>query len=150
MSSQHKVTAGGASDEHLLDDKQRETRTFIACQHHGTDLAALLHRGEHVVRARKRLRDLIRDLLAEGAATGTLRDDVAPGELARYCLHALEAASSLQSQGGGSPPCHSDVGRTGAAGRRDDITQGTPNPTEGLKRAVPQADRVSRLGIGRY
>jgi hypothetical protein len=32
------------------------------------------------------------------AADGDLRDDVAPDELASYCLHALTAASSLPSK----------------------------------------------------
>jgi hypothetical protein len=41
---------------------------------------------------------LFRDLLTEGAATREVRDDVAPGELASYCLHALTAASSLPSR----------------------------------------------------
>jgi hypothetical protein len=41
---------------------------------------------------------LIRDLLTEVAEAGALRDDVAPGELASYCLHALTAASSLSSK----------------------------------------------------
>jgi hypothetical protein len=41
---------------------------------------------------------MIRDLLAEGAETGDLRDNVAPDELANYCLHALAAASSLPSR----------------------------------------------------
>jgi len=66
-------------------------------QHHGSELAALLHRGEHVARAHQRLADFIRDLLTQGAAAGDLRDDVAPDELASYCLHALSAASSLPS-----------------------------------------------------
>jgi AcrR family transcriptional regulator len=65
---------------------------------HGTELAALLHRGEHVVRAQRHLSDLIRDLLAEAAQTGGLRDDVAPEELASYCLYALTAAGSLPSE----------------------------------------------------
>lgn len=30
--------------------------------------------------------------------TGDVRDDVAPDELANYCLHALTAASSLPSK----------------------------------------------------
>jgi hypothetical protein len=30
--------------------------------------------------------------------TGDVRDDVAPDELAGYCLHALAAASSLPSK----------------------------------------------------
>ncbi|TIU24058.1 MAG: TetR/AcrR family transcriptional regulator, partial [Mesorhizobium sp.] len=35
---------------------------------------------------------------AEGAAMGDLRNDVAPDELATYCLHALTAANSLTSK----------------------------------------------------
>ncbi len=42
--------------------------------------------------------DFIRDLLIEGVETGDFRDDVAPDELASYCLHALAAASSLPSK----------------------------------------------------
>jgi len=34
----------------------------------------------------------------EGARDGEIRDDVAPGELANYCLHALSAAGSLPSK----------------------------------------------------
>jgi hypothetical protein len=41
---------------------------------------------------------MIRDLLTEGAEAGELRDDVAPDELASYCLHALAAASTLPSK----------------------------------------------------
>jgi len=67
-------------------------------EHHGTELAALVHRGEHVVRAQQQLIDMIRDLLIEAAETGEVRDDVAPDELARYCLHALAAAGSMPSE----------------------------------------------------
>jgi AcrR family transcriptional regulator len=67
-------------------------------EHRGAELAALLHRGEHVARAQQQLIDLFRDLLTEVAATGELRDDVAPDELASYCLHALTAAGSLPSE----------------------------------------------------
>jgi AcrR family transcriptional regulator len=66
--------------------------------HHETELAAFLHRDEHVARAQQQLRHMIRDLLTEAAKTGDLRDDVAPDELATYCLHALTAASSLPSK----------------------------------------------------
>jgi AcrR family transcriptional regulator len=75
-----------------------EAYALIQHEHHGTELAALLHRGEHVARAQQQLRDFIRDLLSEGAETGDLRDDVAPNELASYCLHALTAASSMPSK----------------------------------------------------
>ncbi len=70
----------------------------ISYQHHDTELVALLHRGAHIVRAQHQLRDLIRDLLIEGAKSGDLRDDVAAGELATYCLHALTAAGNLPSK----------------------------------------------------
>jgi AcrR family transcriptional regulator len=65
---------------------------------HDADLAALLHRGEHLTRAQRHLTDFLTTLLAEGAATGDLRDDIAPAELAAYCLHALTAASGLPNQ----------------------------------------------------
>jgi AcrR family transcriptional regulator len=65
---------------------------------HGTDVVALVHRGEHLAAAHQQLRDLICDLLTEGAQTGDLRADVAPDELTSYCLHALGAAGSLPSK----------------------------------------------------
>jgi len=67
-------------------------------QDHDTELITFLHRDEHVARAQQHLGDLIRDLLAEAAKTGAVRNDVAPDELASYCLHALAAASSLPSK----------------------------------------------------
>jgi AcrR family transcriptional regulator len=67
-------------------------------RHDGSDLATLLHRGEHVARAQQQLNHFIQDLLIEGAAAGDLRNDVAPEELASYCLHALTAAGSLSSK----------------------------------------------------
>jgi len=67
-------------------------------RHHDTELAAFLHRDEQVARAQQQLRNMIRDLLTEGAQTGDVRDDVVPDELASYCLYALTAASSLPSK----------------------------------------------------
>ena len=66
--------------------------------HYGTDLAALVHRGEHLAGAQRQLSDFIRDLLARAAEAGDVRDDVRPDELASYCLHALGAAGSLPSE----------------------------------------------------
>jgi len=51
-----------------------------------------------MVRAQRRLNALVRNLLAEGVETGDIRNDVAPAELAGYCLHALTAASNLPSK----------------------------------------------------
>jgi hypothetical protein len=66
---------------------------------HGTDeLGALLHRGERVAAAEQQLLDFFRDLLEDVAATGALRTEVPPEELAKCCIHALAAASSLPSE----------------------------------------------------
>lgn len=66
--------------------------------HRDTELAAFLHRDEHVPRAEQKLRLMIRELLSEAASAGDLRDDVAPDELASYCLHALAAARNMHSK----------------------------------------------------
>jgi AcrR family transcriptional regulator len=71
---------------------------LICHERHDTELAALLHRGEHVAQAHEHLRDMIRDLLVAAAKKGRLRSDVPPTELASYCLHALTAASTLPSK----------------------------------------------------
>lgn len=78
-----------------------EAYALISHENHGhqdTELMAFLHQDKQVARARRRLRDMLRDLLAESAKTGSVRDDVAPDELASYCLHALAAASGLPSK----------------------------------------------------
>jgi AcrR family transcriptional regulator len=78
-----------------------EAYALIAHASHGhpdAELEALLHRGDQVSRARQQLHRMIRDLVAEGAETGDLRDDVGADELATYCLHALTAASTLPSK----------------------------------------------------
>jgi AcrR family transcriptional regulator len=75
-----------------------EAYALIAHEHHGSELAAVLHRGEHVARAQHQLTHLIHDLLREAAKAGDVRNDVAANELASYCLHALGAAGSLPSK----------------------------------------------------
>jgi AcrR family transcriptional regulator len=75
-----------------------EAYALIQHKRHATELAALLHRDEHVAQAQRHLTDIIRDLLTKAAETGDVRDDVAPDELAGYCLHALAAASCLPSE----------------------------------------------------
>jgi AcrR family transcriptional regulator len=71
---------------------------FSNHERHDSQIAALLHRGDHVVKAHHQLQEFIRDLLIEGAETGALRDDVPAAELAGFCLHALTAASSMRSK----------------------------------------------------
>jgi AcrR family transcriptional regulator len=99
-----------ANHEHLAQLRQQpgsprrrleavlEAYAHIQHEHHETEFTALLHRGKHVARAQQRLRDLIRDLLVESVETGDIREDVAPDELAGYCLHALGAAGDLRSK----------------------------------------------------
>lgn len=70
----------------------------IAQQRHGGELATLLHQYEHVTHAQRHLEGLLQRLIAEGARMGDLRADVPPAELAQYCLHALSAASTLNSK----------------------------------------------------
>jgi AcrR family transcriptional regulator len=65
---------------------------------HDTELSAFLHRDELVTEAEQQLRHMIRDLVREGAAAGDLRDDIAPDELAAFCLHALTAAAGMTSK----------------------------------------------------
>lgn len=71
---------------------------LIVFERHRADVAAILHRDEHVAYAQSQLHAFIRQLLVEGAGSGDLRDDVAPEELATYCLHALRAAGALPSK----------------------------------------------------
>ena len=72
--------------------------THDSREHHGTDVAAALHRGDHLDRAHDRLARLVAEVLAEAAAAGRVRGDVPPAELARYCLHALSAVAALPSK----------------------------------------------------
>ena len=71
---------------------------LMSNKHHASELATLLHRGEHVVGAQRQLGDMVRDLLVEGARAGNIRNDVSPDELSSYCLHALGAANHLASK----------------------------------------------------
>ena len=77
-----------------------EAYALIAHQreHGSAELGALLHRGPHARAAEEQLIGLLRDLLVEVAERGQLRRDTSPEELATYCLHALNAASTLPSK----------------------------------------------------
>jgi AcrR family transcriptional regulator len=95
-----------------------EAYALIDFEHHGSDprhgslehhpghhghladpgLVATLHQGGHAAHAENELRTMVSELIAQAASTGHVRDDVAPDELATYCLHALTAASSMPSK----------------------------------------------------
>lgn len=67
-------------------------------QPHGAEMAAFLHRDEHLAGAQHQLHEMIRDLIAQAVASGDVRDDIATDELAAYCIHALDAAKHIPSE----------------------------------------------------
>ena len=67
-------------------------------QEHLGEIAALVHRSEHVARAQRRLLEFMRDVVREAAKVGAVRSDVPAEELARYCLEALAGARDLPSR----------------------------------------------------
>lgn len=72
---------------------------FAILDLHGkNELATSLHRDQHAHHAEQQLRHMVQGLLVDAAETGEIRDDIPPGELATYCLHALSAASSLPTK----------------------------------------------------
>jgi AcrR family transcriptional regulator len=111
-----------ADDADQLEAVLTAYALMIHEQPHGSEIAALLHRGEHVDRAHQHLAGLVEDLVAETARRGGIRHDVVPAELASYCLHALAAAARLRSRaavhrlvavtlaGLHPPPPHADGG----------------------------------------
>jgi AcrR family transcriptional regulator len=75
-----------------------EAYAFIQHESHGHEMAAVLHRGDHVAHAVHQLRAFLGELMLEAAAAGVVRDDVAVDELASYAVHALATAGSLPSK----------------------------------------------------
>lgn len=90
------ASAGGPALDRLT--AVMETYALIEHEQHGSDLAAVLHRGEHVTQARAHLTGFLERLIAEAAGDGDVRTDVAPSELAVFCLNALNAASDVPSK----------------------------------------------------
>lgn len=89
---------GGDADERLRGVLEGYAIIAHYRGQHSAELVTLLHRREHVAQAQQQLLGLIKDLLAEAADAGHVRDDVTAAELASYCLHALSAAGSLPSE----------------------------------------------------
>jgi AcrR family transcriptional regulator len=71
---------------------------LMAYRHENTELASSLHRSDHAIDAHQHLHEFVSRLISDGARNGSIRSDVAPKELAGYCLHALSAASTLPSK----------------------------------------------------
>jgi AcrR family transcriptional regulator len=75
-----------------------EAYALIRHEHHDPELAALVHRGDHLGHAHDQLARLLAELLSQAAAAGAIRTDVAASELAVYCVHSIAAAASLPSR----------------------------------------------------
>ncbi len=99
----HQLAEVGGQAGDAVSRLQRVLEAFANISHQSqghrdNELAAFLHRDRNVVSAQRHLHAMIRDLLAEAAAAGDIRDDVTADELASFCLHALTAAGSLPSR----------------------------------------------------
>lgn len=66
--------------------------------HRESELAGMLHRGEHMEAAQQELTAFMTRLLGDAAEAGQIRTDITPAELAEYSIHALTAASALPSK----------------------------------------------------
>lgn len=77
---------------------QRERVRHHHDQAHGRELEVLLHTDPRVAQAQGELHRMIRDLISQAAGSGMVRDDIPPGELADYCIHALQAAGQAPSE----------------------------------------------------
>ena len=62
--------------------------------------AAGLVADDHAARGRDAVVVFIEELIADAAAERMVRTDISPGELAIYCVHALDAAGASPSRAG--------------------------------------------------
>ena len=65
---------------------------------HDDHIVGMLHSGEYVAAAHQRLREFIRELIADAAASGAIRRDVPVDELTVYCIHAVAGATALHGE----------------------------------------------------
>lgn len=73
-------------------------RYEVAHQGHGADLSALFQQHGGMAETEDHVRQFVTGLLTKGVAAGSVRNDVAPGELATFCIYALAGAGSLPSK----------------------------------------------------
>lgn len=70
----------------------------ISQAHGGSEVAAMVHQGDHARRAREELQGFLADLLRAAADAGDVRTDVPIEELAAFCLHTAATASALPNK----------------------------------------------------
>ena len=67
----------------------------IVQQHHGSQIAAAVHEGDHMHAPRAALTNFVTALIKDAAEVGTVRSDVSPRELAIYAISAVQGAQEL-------------------------------------------------------
>lgn len=77
---------------------QRERARHGHGPSHGSELTVLLHTDDQVATAQREVHGLISELITDAASVDTVRSDISSGELAGYCIHALQAASHAPSE----------------------------------------------------
>lgn len=87
------VTHSGGDAGHQLE-AVLSIHAMVTFEHHGSAMASVMH----LEGARQTQLAFVSDLLRRAAEAGAIRDDVAPEELASYCVHALAAAAESPSK----------------------------------------------------
>jgi len=87
------VTQAGGDAGHQLE-AVLHIHAMTTFEHHGSAMAAVMQQAG----ARETQLTFISDLLRRAVEEGAIRDDVAPEELASYCVHALAAAADSTSK----------------------------------------------------
>ncbi|TFD81081.1 hypothetical protein [Cryobacterium psychrophilum] len=87
------VTQAGGDAGHQLE-AVLHVHALMTYQHHNSAMAAIMHRDG----VGQRQDIFIQDVVRRAVASGAIRDDMAPEELASYCLHALTAAAESPSR----------------------------------------------------
>jgi AcrR family transcriptional regulator len=97
----HLAQLAAARDAATDEDQLRAVLLAYAVtlrEHHGSDLAASLHREDHVRQATAHLHEFVSDLVRAAIERGAVREDMPPGELTSYALAAVTAAAELRSR----------------------------------------------------
>lgn len=91
------VAARDAADAERRLEVLLETYARLVHEQHASELVAFLRHGDPATRGYRQLDEMLRDVIADGAARGRLRKDVSPAELANFCVSALSGAHTLTS-----------------------------------------------------
>lgn len=74
-----------------------ETYARLVHEQHASELVAFMRHSDLTTRGYRQLIEMLRDVIADGAKRGRLRNDVSPAELANFCVNALSGAHTVAS-----------------------------------------------------